>query len=83
MDAGIDEETLVRIADLTGGKYYRATDRTHLENIYQSIDALEKTRIEVEEYTRYSELFIYFTAAAGLLLLAEVILAQTRFRKIP
>jgi Ca-activated chloride channel family protein len=83
MQVNIDEETLQRIARQTGGKYFRATDRRSLESVYREIDKLEKTEIKVKEYTRYSELFPYLVFAALALILAEVGLANTRFRKIP
>jgi Ca-activated chloride channel family protein len=83
MQVDIDEETLMKIADMTKGKYFRATDRRQLESIYKEIDEMEKTKIKVKEYTRYSELFYYLVGAAGLLLLGETGLAHTRFRKIP
>ena len=83
MQVDIDEETLTRIADMTGGKYFRATDRESLESIYDEIDAMEKTKIEVQEYTRYSELFYYLVGLAMVLFIGEVGLAHTRFRKIP
>jgi Ca-activated chloride channel homolog len=83
MQVNVDEETLQRIAQTTGGKYFRATDRRSLEAIYKEIDGLEKTEIKVREYTRYSELFIPLAFAALALLLIEIGLANTRFRKIP
>ncbi len=83
LQADIDDETLNRVAAKTGGKYFRATDRESLNSIYQEIDAMEKTEIKVTEYTRYSELFFYIAGIAGLILLAEIVLAHTRFRKIP
>ncbi len=83
MQVNIDEETLTRIANMTGGQYFRATDREQLDSIYQEIDEMEKTEISVNEYTRYSELFFYLVGAAGLLFLGELGLAHTRFRKIP
>ena len=79
----IDDATLGRIAQMTGGRYFRATDRTELAGVYKEIDELEKTEIKVQEYTRYSEQFYYFAGLALLVLLIEVILAHTRFRKIP
>ena len=79
----IDEETLKRIAEMTGGKYFRATDRESLETVYHEIDDMEKTEIKVQEYTRYTELFYYLVGFAGLLLIGEIILSNTRFRKIP
>ncbi|HDQ44433.1 MAG TPA: VWA domain-containing protein [bacterium] len=79
----IDERPLRKIAELTGGMYFRATDRARLEEIYREIDRLEKTEIKVTEYTRYTELFFYFVAAALAILLVEIVLTHTRFRKIP
>lgn len=79
----IDEDLLKEIARITGGRYFRATDRTSLEQIYAEIGELEKTKIEVKEYTRYKELFIpYLSLALGLMML-EIVLANTRFRKLP
>ncbi|MBN2030338.1 VWA domain-containing protein [bacterium] len=83
MQVNIDEKTLTRIADMTAGQYFRATDREQLDSIYREIDEMEKTEISVNEYTQYSELFFYLVGAAGLLFLGEIGLAHTRFRKIP
>ena len=55
----IDEETLQFIAKKTGGKFFRATDIQALENIYNEIDNLERSEIEVKEYTNYSEMYIW------------------------
>lgn len=79
----IDEELLTQVADITGGQYFRATDKTSLEEIYAEIGEMEKTKIEVTEYTRYSELFLPYLLAALILLVLEIILANTKFRKIP
>lgn len=83
MPVQIDEELLQNIANTTGGRYFRATDKTSLEQIFDEIDQLEKTKIKVNEYTRYRELFLPFLLAALGLILLEVILANTVFRKIP
>ncbi len=83
MKVDIDEDVLKKIASTTGGRYFRATDKNSLQKIYQEIGELEKTKIEVKEFTRYSELFVNFLFAALGLLLLEIILANTRFRKIP
>jgi Ca-activated chloride channel family protein len=83
MQVNVDEETLQKIAQTTDGDYFRATDRRSLESIYRKIDGLEKTEIKVKEYTRYSELFYYLVLGALALLLLEIGLANTRFRKIP
>ena len=79
----IDEESLTEVANLTGGKYFRAKDTKSLKSIYQEIDLMEKTKIEVKEYTRYTELFMFFLIPAILVFLLEIILSQTIFRKIP
>ncbi|MBN1560576.1 VWA domain-containing protein [candidate division KSB1 bacterium] len=79
----IDEELLKQVADITGAQYFRATDKTSLEQIYAEIGEMEKTKIEVKEYTRYSELFLPYTLAALIFLALEIVLANTRFRKIP
>lgn len=79
----IDEDTLKKCADLTGGRYFRATDAKSLENIYQEIDQLEKTEVEVEHFTRYGELFIYPLALGLALVLCEVGLAHSVFRRLP
>ena len=79
----IDEELLQQVADITGGKYFRATDKESLEQIYGEIGEMEKTKIEVTEYTRYSELFLPYLFAGMILLLLEILLANTKFRKIP
>ena len=79
----IDDESLTEIAKITDGKYYRATDTESLKEIYSQIDKLEKTESEVAHYTEYNELFPYFLLPAFGLLLFELGLTKTRFRKIP
>ncbi len=79
----IDEKTMKQIADMTGGKYFRATDNKKLRAIYQEIDQLEKTRIEVRSYRRFAELFYSFIFVAVFLLIGDVGLSNTWFRKIP
>ena len=81
--ADIDEDTLRKIADLTGGKYYRADDTERFRQIYNEIDKLEKTEIVMKRYVRHHELFKIFTLAAMYCLLVEITLSQTIFRKIP
>jgi len=83
MPVEIDENLLTQIASITGGKYFRATDRSSLEKIYSDIGKLEKTKIEIKEYTRYKELFSKYLLLALSLLLVEIVLANTKFRKIP
>jgi Ca-activated chloride channel family protein len=79
----IDEDTLKAIAEIAEGQYFRATDRASLEEIYHEIDQLEKTEIEITEFTRYSELFHFPLGIAVLLLMIELMLRNTRFRKLP
>lgn len=79
----LDEETLGKIAETTGGKYFRATDTESLKEIYKQIDSMEKTEARIKEYTEYTELFHWFLAPAIFFFLMEIILAQTWFRKIP
>ncbi|MFH1856516.1 MAG: VWA domain-containing protein [Candidatus Omnitrophota bacterium] len=79
----IDEETLRKIADETGGKYFRATDTESLEKIYKEIDAMEKSPFEQHGFREYKELFYYLLIPAMILLLMEVVLANTLLRKIP
>jgi Ca-activated chloride channel family protein len=79
----LDEKTLTAVADMTGGKYYRATDNKKLKAIYKEIDQLERSKIEVTAYKRYSELFYGWLAAGLVALLLEVALAGTVLRKIP
>jgi len=79
----IDEETLREIAQKTGGKYFRARSEKELEEIYNEIDELERTEIKVNEYVQYRELFSIFVMIGLCLLVLEIILGQTIFRKIP
>jgi Ca-activated chloride channel family protein len=79
----IDEELLKNIATETGGKYFRATNNRSLENIYNEIDKMEKSKVEIITFHRYSEKFYPFIFAAMGFLLIEIILRYTLFRKFP
>ncbi len=79
----LDEDTLKEIAQMTDGYYFRAKDSKALENVYEQIDKLEKTEVKIKEYMEYEELFWWFLIPALALLIIEIILSQTRFRKIP
>ncbi len=79
----IDEETLKRIAEKTGARYFRATDTESLKSIYDEIDKLEKTAIEEKGYTEYRELFHYFLIPALMFLMTEIVLRNTILRRIP
>jgi Ca-activated chloride channel family protein len=79
----IDEETLVKIADMTGGKYFRATSNDKLRQIYAEIDLLEKSKISVKEFSKKEERFMIWVLWALVLVLAEIIIRRTVLRSIP
>ena len=83
MKVEIDEEVLRDVATATGGQYFRATDTGSLETIYDSIDQLEKTTRKLKKYQRYDELYLWFLVPGLCLLLTELVLRQTRFRRLP
>ncbi len=83
IQADLDEETLNKVAEITGGKYFRATDEQSLVSIYEEIEQLEKSEIDVKQYKEYVELFQYLAYAALGLICVEIFLTNTRFRKIP
>lgn len=79
----IDEARLKEISRITDGKYFRATNNQKLEEIYNEIDKLEKTRIEVTSYKNKKELFYPWLFAGLLLLLVEFGLSKTILRRLP
>ena len=79
----VDEDVLRTTAETTGGRYYRATDRESLEAIYEEIDRLETTEIQVENFTSYGERFAIPLVAGLLVLLLEVVLGRTWLRTLP
>jgi len=79
----IDEKTLREIAQKTGAKYFRATDRESLKNIYEQIDSLEKTKVKILDRSEYRELFPYFLIPGLILILVEILLSHTKLRRIP
>lgn len=83
MPVEIDEATLTKVANMTNGKYFRATSNKKLEDIYKEIDKLEKTRVEVTSYRNATELFYNWLLAGLVLLFLELGLSKTVFRKIP
>lgn len=80
---GIDEELLKQIATETGGQYYRATDNAELQNIYASIDKLEKSKVESTVFHKRTEKFVPWALAALLLVFVAYVLQLTVFRKFP
>ena len=83
MPADVDEDTLQKIADKTGGKYYRADSADTMRKIYAEIDSLEKTEVEVKKYEHFDELYRPVGLGGLSLLLLEIILSQTVWRKLP
>ena len=79
----VDEPTLQEVARLTNGKFYRATDTERLQAIYDEIDALEKTEVELQQFSRYEELFAWPLALGLLIFGLEQLLNYTRFRRLP
>ena len=81
--AEIDEATLKKIAEITKAKYFRATDLKSLEETYKAIDEMEKTKIELDQYTRYEERFAPFLVLGLLCLAFETVLGFTRLGRLP
>lgn len=79
----IDEEILQEISDMTGGRYFRATDNTKLAEIYAEINQLEKTEVEVENFTKYTEIYHGWLILALGLFLAELLSRYIFLRQIP
>ncbi len=79
----IDDESLTRVSEKTGGRYFRATDTESLKQIYDEIDRLEKTDLEVSKYYEYRELFAWLVLPGAALLAASLLLEGTRFRRVP
>jgi Ca-activated chloride channel family protein len=79
----IDEDLLKEIAGLTGGSYFRATSNSKLKEIYEEINKMEKNKIEVEAYQRFSDKFYVFALIAAALLFLEVLLRNTLLKSFP
>ena len=80
---GLDEETLKQVAETTNGKYFRATDNATLQRIFDEINALEKSDLEADNFSRWQDNFMPWIGAAIALLLLEIILRFTLLRRIP
>ncbi len=83
MDVEIDEKTLEGIAERTGGRYFRATDNDKLQSIYDEINQLEKSKVEVTDYTVYHERFLALLLAALGVLLLEFVFSNIILKRIP
>lgn len=83
MKVEIDEEVLQDIAEITNGKYFRATDNNQLKMIYREIDKLEKSKIDVKEFRKKSEEYLILVIIAGVFLFIEVLVRNTLLRSLP
>jgi Ca-activated chloride channel family protein len=83
VEVSLDEEMLTKIAELTDGQYFRATDKEELVEIYQRIDEMEKTGIESETFVNYTDRFRWFVIPALCFFILELGLGQTLLREIP
>ena len=83
VEVDIDEPTLQQIASTTGGAYFRATDNDSLESIYSEIDKMEKTKINVKEFSKKEELYHIFSLLAVVFLVSAVALRNTVLKSIP
>ncbi|MEQ1861483.1 MAG: VWA domain-containing protein [Chthoniobacteraceae bacterium] len=79
----VDEETLKEIAKVTSAQFYRATDSKSLAQIFEEIDKLEKSTMQLSQYKEYRELFPWFVGAGGALLMLQLALGETRWRRLP
>ncbi len=79
----IDENTLRQIAQITGGKYFRATNNRKLKEIYNEIDKMEKTRVKVTSYKHASEKFYFFALLGFILLLLDLFAENTYLKTLP
>jgi Ca-activated chloride channel family protein len=82
-DVDLDEETLTKVAQEGGGKYFRAADSKRLAEIYEIIDREEKSEVDVKEFFHFRELYAYFLIPALALLGAEIALSLTLFKVLP
>ena len=83
MPVEIDEEVLTQIAEKTGGKYFRATDNKTLQQVYDNINELEKTKIETDDFTKYNELYAPYALIALAFLVLEFLIGKLWLRRIP
>ena len=79
----IDETLMMQVAQSTGGRYFRAVDEKSLQRIYNEIDKLEKTEMDITTVNRQVDLFPYWLKWAVVFLLIEFLLRHTVFRSIP
>ena len=82
-ESQLDEATLQQVADITGGQFYRAEDTAGLKAIYDEINQLEKSQVEVQVFNQYQELASPLILLALILLLVELFVRNTAFRTVP
>ncbi len=82
-EVDVDETTLKKISQITGGEYFRAADLESLKNIYAQIDAMEKSAVKIIDHSEYTELFYYFLVPAIIFILLEIGLSNSFLRRIP
>jgi Ca-activated chloride channel family protein len=78
-----NETTLRQIANTTGGKYYRATNRQALESIFKDIDSLERTKLPMKRYEHYKEEFSFWLIISACAFLLELLLQHSYLRVLP
>jgi Ca-activated chloride channel family protein len=83
MPVEIDENTLQQIAQTADGQYYRATSNSKLKEVYEEIDKLERTKLNVKDFSRKSEEYMVFAVWALVCVIVEVLLRLTILRRIP
>lgn len=82
MDVEIDEKIMTQISEMTGGRYFRATNKENLKEVYREIDKMEKTIISEKNFSNKAEHFLPFAIFAAFALLLEFVLRFTLFRTI-
>ena len=82
-ESTLDEATLQQVADITGGLYFRAEDSEGLKEVYDEINNLEQSKIEVQVFNQYHELAGWLIVPALMIFLFELFLRKSVFRKIP
>lgn len=83
LEVSLDEELLKKVADITGARYFRATDTDALKRVYETIDQLETTEVQIKEYHEYTEHYHGLLLAALLMFMIEFIMIHTRLQKLP
>jgi Ca-activated chloride channel family protein len=79
----VDEPTLKHIAEVARGQFYRATDGKSLEQIFQEIDKLEKSKVELSQYKQYRDWFPWFLASGFAVIALQAVLGETVWRRLP